>query len=167
MHVQVPDLDALVNVLKATLRTSNLHLTNAALSALPVILPAIISRPAAQNVANHPPTSSTSSLAVANNLDVGTLRLALAAFLPPGGVIDRLGEKEKAQVKAREILVSLGGYAFRASPTGSTPALKASKGHEPPIAIFEKFMKEGGLASKVWKVREQVCLMSQHVHPQY
>jgi len=80
----------------------------------------------------------------------------LNAFLPPGGVIDRLGEREKVQVKARETLVILGGYAFR-SGAGSTFSAKAGKGSETPIAIFERYLKEGGLASKVWKVREQVA----------
>lgn len=33
---------------------------------------------------------------------------------------------------------------------------KGGKGTEPPVAMFERFLREGGLASKVWKVREQV-----------
>ena len=69
-------------------------------------------------------------------------------------MIDRLGDKERAQLKARDTLVLLGGFAFR---SGSSSA-KAGKGVETPIAIFERFLKEGGLTSKVWKVREQVHL---------
>jgi hypothetical protein len=73
-------------------------------------------------------------------------------------VIDRLGDKERAQLKARDTLVILGGFAFR---SGSGSAIsKAGKGVETPIAIFERFLKEGGLASKVWKVREQVHVFS-------
>jgi len=150
----VPDSDTLINILKLSLRTSNIHLTNATLSALPPILTSLISRPGASS---QLPTSaltsstSTSSLSPTTH-DVFTLRSALNAFLPPGGVIDRLGEREKVQVKARETLVILGGYAFR-SGAGNT---KAGKGAETPIAIFERYLKEGGLASKVWKVREQV-----------
>ena len=79
------------------------------------------------------------------------------AFLPAGGVIDRLGDKEKVQAKARETLVLLGGYAFRAG--GSTISTKSGKGQETPLSIFERVLKEGGLASKVWKVREQVLLL--------
>ena len=87
-----------------------------------------------------------------------TLRQALISFLPPGGVIDRLGDKERAQLKARDTLVILGGFAFR---SGSGSAIsKASKGVETPLAIFERFLKDGGLASKVWKVREQVHVLS-------
>lgn len=89
-------------------------------------------------------------------MDAATLRQVLNAFLPAGGVIERLGDKEKAQAKARETLVILGGLAFR---TGGSSAMSKSrdKGPETPILMFERFMREGGLSSKVWKVKEQVC----------
>ncbi|KAF8974575.1 clasp N terminal-domain-containing protein [Flammula alnicola] len=164
--VDIPDTDVLINVLKSSLRTSNLHLMNATLSALPAILPVLISRPCpaqSSSSSTFAASSSTSSVSPSSNLDVVTLRLALASFLPGGGVIDRLGEKEKAQIKARETLIILGGYAFRSSGTGSTLSSKSGKGQETPIAIFERFMKEGGLASKVWKVREQSILTLVHI----
>ena len=73
-------------------------------------------------------------------------------------MIDRLGDKERAQLKARDTLVILGGFAFR---SGSGSAIsKAGKGVETPIAIFERLLKEFGLTSKVWKVREQVHVFS-------
>lgn len=78
----------------------------------------------------------------------------LAAFLPSGGVFDRLGDtREKARDKAGEILVVLAGFAFRGG--GSSISAK-SKGTETPLMIFERHMREGGLGSKVWRVREQV-----------
>ena len=144
-----------------SLRTSNLHLTNATLSALPAILPLLISH--SSNQAQLAATSLSSSVSTASVgssgvLDVVTLRQALTAFLPAGGVIDRLGDKERAQLKARDTLIILGGFAFR---SGSGSAIsKAGKGVETPIAIFERLLKEGGLASKVWKVREQVHVFS-------
>lgn len=85
-----------------------------------------------------------------------TLRQALTSFLPAGGVIDRLGDKERTQLKARHTLVILGGFAFRSGSAIS----KAGKGVETPIAIFERLLKECGLTSKVWKVREQVHVFS-------
>lgn len=88
-------------------------------------------------------------------MDAVTLRQVLNTLLPPGGVIDRLGDKEKAQSKAREALIILGGLTFRASSASSYKS--RDKGPETPLMIFERFMKEGGLGSKVWKVREQVC----------
>ena len=154
----MPDAEALIGILKASLRTSNLHLTNATLSALPAILPVLISHPNAVQLSSstHAPSASTSSVSHAN-FDLPTLRLALTSFLTAGGIIDRLGDKERAQTKARESLVILGGFAFRASGTTATIAAKVGKGQEPLISVFERYIKEAGLASKVWKVREQVC----------
>ena len=158
---QVSDPDAVINILKSSLRTSNLHLTNATLSALPAILPVLISHSTNQAQLTAPSLSSsvsTASVGSSGVLDVVTLRQALTSFLPAGGVIDRLGDKERAQLKARDTLVILGGFAFR---SGSGSAIfKAGKGVETPIAIFERLLKEGGFASKVWKVREQVHVFS-------
>lgn len=154
---QVSDPDAIINILKSSLRTSNLHLTNAALSALPTILPLLISHSTNQAQLTVPSLSSsvsTTSVGSSGVLDVVTLRQALTSFLPAGGVIDRLGDKERAQLKARDALVILGGFSFRSGSGGAIS--KAGKGVETPIAIFERLLKEVGLASKVWKVREQV-----------
>lgn len=60
-------------------------------------------------------------------------------------------------MKARDALVILAGFALRASPTSAIPS-KGAKNVETPLALFERFLKENGLASKVWKVREQVSL---------
>lgn len=104
------------------------------------------------------PSASTSSVASAF-IDIPTLRQVLTSFLPLGGLVERLGDKEKAQAKARETLVILGGFAFRSGATSAMSArAREGKGPETPIMIFERFLKEGGLASKVWKVREQVRL---------
>jgi CLIP-associating protein 1/2 len=151
---QVPDPEGLVNILKSSLRSSNSHLTSSTLSALPAILPSLITRlsHAAQFPTNASLAASSSVSSAA--FDIPILRSALNAFLPAGGVIDRLGDKEKVQAKARETLVLLGGYAFRAG--GSTVSTKSGKGQETPLSVFERVLKEGGLASKVWKVREQV-----------
>lgn len=148
-----------MNILKTSLRTSNLHLTNATLSVLPTILPVLISRPVNPLNSSGPPrpSSSTSSSSPSSLIDATTLRLILNSFLQPGGVIDRLGDKERAQTKARDTLVLLGGYSFRFGG-GSAVSSKSGKAIETPLAMFERFLKEGGLASKVWKVREQVRL---------
>jgi CLIP-associating protein 1/2 len=90
-------------------------------------------------------------------VDAVTLRQVITAFLPAGGVIERLGDKERAQVKARETLVILGGLAFRSGSTSSMSSRsRDGKGPETPILLFERFLREIGLVSKVWKVREQV-----------
>lgn len=82
------------------------------------------------------------------------------AFLPAGGVIDRLGDtREKLREKARESLVILGGMAFRSGGVGASSTLarsKEGKGPETPMMIFERYLREVGLGSKVWRAREQV-----------
>jgi CLIP-associating protein 1/2 len=94
----------------------------------------------------------------------------LLAFLPTGGVIDRLGDgREKARDAAREALVSMGTTAFKSGGTNPTPAgsfkgKDPSKGAETPLAIFERFVRELGFASKVWRVREQVRQRSFSCH---
>jgi CLIP-associating protein 1/2 len=160
MYPQINDPDGLINVLKVCLRTSNQHLTTATLTALPPLLPLLISRSVnyAQPTPSQPrsASSSTSSVAPSSVVDATTLRQVLTAFLPAGGVVDRLGDKEKAQAKARETLVVLGGLAYRTGGNSTMSSKSRDKGPETPILIFERFMREGGLASKVWKVKEQV-----------
>lgn len=99
-------------------------------------------------------------------MDAATLRQVLNAFLPAGGVIERLGDKERAQAKARETLVVLGGLAFRTGGSSTMSSKSRDKGPETPIMIFERFMREGGLSSKVWKVKEQVCCLLSEVDTQ-
>lgn len=83
--------------------------------------------------------------------------------MTPGGLFERLGDtREKPRDKAKESLVLLGGYAFKFAG-GSAFASKStsSKGPETPLAMFERFMKEAGFGSKVWRIREQVrCIHS-------
>ncbi|KZT12975.1 uncharacterized protein LAESUDRAFT_808469 [Laetiporus sulphureus 93-53] len=156
---EIPDQDALIAVLKACLRTANQHLTTATLSALPPLLPLLIARnDLARSSSGSPkPAAASTSSATPSSIDAHALRHVLTAFLPPGGVIDRLGDsREKAREKARETLVVLGGLAFRNGGTGSVMnRSRDGKGPETPLMIFEKHLRENGLASKVWRVREQ------------
>lgn len=160
--IEVSEPDTVINVLKSCLRNSNQHLTNATLAVVLSSLPPLICR------ATNPLQANAVSPS-AGAIDVATLRQALTAFLPPGGLIDRLGDKERAQAKARESLVILGGFAFRAS-SASTISSKSGKGPETPVTIFERALKEVGLGSKVWKVREQSIITLVHIrraHPHF
>ncbi|KAJ7276185.1 clasp N terminal-domain-containing protein [Mycena haematopus] len=165
--IEINDPDGLIQVLKTCLRTSNQHLQIATLSALPPLLPLLIT-PTAGNGQNalSQSTSSLNSVGHSPMVDAHTLRQILMAFLPPGGLIERLGDKERAQLKARETLVILGGLAFRSgasvSSTMSNKSMNA-KGPETPLIMFEKYLREIGLASKVWKVREQSILTLVHI----
>lgn len=162
---QITDTESLINVLKTCLRTPNQHLTTATLSCLPPLLPLLVSRAThnAHSHPHHPPPSahSSTSSSAPPTIDAHTLRQLIHAFLPAGGVIDRLGDsRDKSRDKARETLVVLGGFAFRSGGTGGAGVGKSreGKGPETPLMVFEKFLREGGLGSKVWKVREQVFL---------
>ena len=158
---QIPEPDALLQTLKTCLRTANQHLTTATLAALPPLVPLLVTRPPAQiplPSSSTSPAASTSS-AGASPVDAHALRQVLAQLMPAGGgVLDRLGDaRERPRECARETLVVMGGFAFRAGPAG-TSAMNRSrdKGPETPLQMFERFLREGGLGSKVWRVREQV-----------
>ncbi|KAI0069029.1 hypothetical protein BV25DRAFT_1817959 [Artomyces pyxidatus] len=159
--VEITDSDAVIQVLKACLRVSNQHLTTATLSALPPFLPLIlshaISRPAP--VTGPASASASTSSAGSSSVDTYTLRQVILAFLSTGGIIDRLGDaKEKAREKARESLGLIGGFAFRSGGGSVMGRSKDGKNAETPLQMFERFFKEGGLTSKVWRVREQSIL---------
>ncbi|KAK2466497.1 hypothetical protein APHAL10511_002139 [Amanita phalloides] len=156
-NLEIDDPDSLINVFKSCLRTSNLLLTTATLSALPSLLPLLITRPI--NAHNHAASLSKSTSSASLIVDAATLRQSLNAFLPTGGIIERLGEKDKVQAKARDCLVILGGLAFRVAPSSTLASRSVNgKGPETPLMIFERFLKDSGLSSKVWKVREQSIL---------
>lgn len=157
---KVPDAEAVISTLKACLKISHQHLTTAAVSVIPSLLPLII----ASGQQNHRQThqrslsNSTSASSTTTSIDAFNLRHALTTFLTPGGLFERLGDsREKPRDKARDALVLLGGYAFKFAG-GSAFASKStsSKGPETPLAMFERFMKESGFGSKVWRIREQV-----------
>ncbi|KAG9219191.1 hypothetical protein CCMSSC00406_0001601 [Pleurotus cornucopiae] len=160
MGIEVNDPDAILTVVKASLKTSNNHLTAAAVSVLPAFLPLILSHSVNHHHGVTPSaSSSTSSTAPSSVIDVPLLRHVLNQLLPSGGILDRLGDKERVQAKAREALVVLGGFAFRSGGSSSLSSRSTSgKGVETPLMIFERHLKEGGLKSKVWKIREQAIL---------
>lgn len=153
----IPDADAVIQTLKACLRISHQHLQAATLHALPPLLPLLLSSSPARPVTT--PTSASTSSAGSSSIDSYALRQALIAFLPAGGIIDRLGDaRERSREKAREGLVILGGLAFRAGGGSTLAASKSGKSQETPLQMFERLLKEIGLASKAWRIREQSIL---------
>ena len=140
-------MDGAIQGIKNCLRTQNQLRTLATLAALPSFF---------HLLTIHSPNGSTTPH------DAAVLRQALAALLPAGGLVDRLGDnREKARENARQALVVLGGIVFshsglNASTGQSLKGKESMKGPEPPMAILERFIRELGLSSKVWRVREQV-----------
>lgn len=145
-----------MNIFKNCLRSSNQHLTTAAISALPPLLPLIITQ--SQNGTgslSYPLWNETTLITSLGAVDVSTLRSVLTTLFPL--VMERLGDKDRVQVKAREFISLLGGYSFKlGSPSVATARSRDGKGPETPSMIFERLLKDLGLASKVWKIREQV-----------
>ncbi|KAG8941932.1 suppressor of tub2 mutation, partial [Tulasnella sp. 419] len=145
----ITDIDGVIAALKQCLRTPNQLLTTATLLAIPSFV---------QHLLTQHLASASSSAHGAHNI-----RQALLAFLPSGGVIDRLGETcEKARDAARAALVSITGAAFKSSTathsTHSARGKEVAKGQESSMAIVEKHLKELGLGSKGFRVREQTIL---------
>ncbi|KAG8992281.1 suppressor of tub2 mutation, partial [Tulasnella sp. 427] len=155
---ELSDVEGVIAVLKSCLRTSNQLLTAATLAVIPSFIRIISSSAsqAASGAGSNPPTPGKTGTSPA----VQHLRHAIVAFLPPGGVVDRLGEqREKARDSARLALVEISGAAFQSSPPTVGSRIKdVAKGHETPLALVEKYVKELGLGSKVARVREQTTL---------
>ncbi len=88
-------------------------------------------------------------------IDISALRLALTTILPL--VMERLGDKDRVQARARDSIALLGGYSLKLGGASvATSRSRDGKGPEAPNAIFDRLLKELGLASKTWKIREQV-----------
>ncbi|VDC06929.1 unnamed protein product [Peniophora sp. CBMAI 1063] len=155
---EVPDTDAAIQALKACLRISNQHLQTATLSALPAFLPLILGHGSSRAGPSSHDIGSTSS-AGSTSVDLYTIRQVLNAFLPQGGVLDRLGDaRERPREKARESFVLIGGYAFRAGGSSALARSGGGKNAETPLQAFERFLRESGLSSKNPRVREQSVL---------
>ncbi|THH11551.1 hypothetical protein EW145_g600 [Phellinidium pouzarii] len=138
--VELTDAEGIINTLKTCLRASNQHLSTTALAALPPFFALLTTgRP---DDSNFP-------------VDAVTLRNALTAFLPAGGLIDKLGDnRERTREKARESMVVLAGLSFRCGTSSlyaSARGRDAGKGPETPLMVWERFVREGGLQSKVWR----------------
>ena len=102
--IKIPDTDAVIQALKACLRISNQHLQTATLSALPAFLPLILGHSTSR--APQPHDIASTSSAGSASVDLYTIRQVLNAFLPQGGVMDRLGDsRERSREKARETFV--------------------------------------------------------------
>ncbi|KAF8520121.1 clasp N terminal-domain-containing protein [Gautieria morchelliformis] len=146
------DIEGVISGLNACLRTPNQHLSTATLAAILPLFPLLLRRPLS------PITSSSSHSAA--SADAAILRQALNAFLPSGGIIERLGDnREKAREKAKEALLAIGTVVFTAAPPPANSFRgKEAKGAEAPFQIYERCLREQGLASKSWRVREQSIL---------
>ncbi|KAF8312831.1 ARM repeat-containing protein [Clavulina sp. PMI_390] len=148
---EVHDVEALIATLKTCLRSSNTHLVTATISAIRAFVPKIDGKDSV-----NPRDSLASSVSSSSLRPNHDLRQAFLAFLPSGGIIDRLGEqRDTLRTLAREALIVIGSIAVRHNlPLGASTARKPDRG-ESLYGLFEKHIKEVGFGSKVWRVREQ------------
>ncbi|EPQ31293.1 uncharacterized protein PFL1_01478 [Pseudozyma flocculosa PF-1] len=137
----VVEADSITSAVKVAMRSSNQALSSAALLFLSVYISLLypvspnLEHPEPQNVVNH------------------NVRLLVSSVTP--SVIEKLGDqKERIREAARNALVELGRAAY-----GVSGAQLASSGKgkevESALGIFERLLREGGLAAKFARVREQ------------
>jgi CLIP-associating protein 1/2 len=131
-----------VNTLKTCLRTSNSQLYTPAVATIHSFLKLI------ERSILRPDTIITRQL--------------LTAFLPAGGVIDRLGDpREKTRENSRNIIATIGYLCYNSAGGIQPPTVRAAqKAIETPLAQFERLFREVGFGSKIWRVREQVRMDS-------
>ena len=118
----------------------------------------LLSSPPGDATEPGPLDASISSISSLDPRATHDIRQVILAFLPSGGIIDRLGEsRETTRSIARDTLVQIGIAALRFG-TGGSSGLRASKHEksETPYTLYERFLRDVGFASKVWRVREQV-----------
>lgn len=135
-----------MNTLKGCLRSPNQHLCMAALSTITVLYVFLTE--------NKLPNTYQ---------ELTTLRQYLNIFLPAAGIIEKLGDaKEKVREKAQQTLFTIGSLVVKA---GNLSSIQSSKGKDSKVSetsfqVFERLIREQGLNSKNWRVREQVCALS-------
>jgi hypothetical protein len=158
---EIQDVESFIPVLRMCLRTSNQLLSSAALFTLVHFCSIVLSTRVPTSHAFDAPAAESTMLRAPHTAppDINLLRTILNAYLPAGGIFDRLGDREKPQTKARELLVLLGGVSFLAGNSGQVPFKSRDKSMETPLSIYERSMKELGLGSRAWKIREQALLI--------
>lgn len=134
-----------MNTLKSCLRSPNQHLCIATLSAAATLYVLLME--------SKPRNASQ---------DSSLLRQYLSTFLPSSGIIERLGDaKEKVREKAQQVLLTIGNLIVQAGGLSTLPLSKGKDTRviETPFQLFERLIREQGLSSKNWRVREQVSVL--------
>ncbi|KAN0062589.1 suppressor of tub2 mutation [Thecaphora frezii] len=141
----VVEADLVTAALKTALRGSNQALSNSALSFLSLYVSLLY--PVAPNTEHHEPQATINH----------NVRLLVSSIT--SSVLEKLGDqKERIREAARNVLVELGRAAY-----GVSGAQLASNGKgkevESALGIFERLLREGGLAAKFARIREQAVLV--------
>ncbi|KAI3483189.1 hypothetical protein L1887_53969 [Cichorium endivia] len=137
----VVETDAVTSAVKVALKHANQALSTAALAFIPTYASMIYSG------------DGTESHSVLNH----NVRILVNSVGPL--VIDKLGDqKERIREAARTALIELANAAYAISSGHITTSGKG-KETETPLGIFERSLREAGLAAKFARVREQSVLL--------
>ncbi|SPO30716.1 related to STU1 - component of the mitotic spindle [Ustilago trichophora] len=137
----VVEPDAVTSAVKVTLKHANQSLSSASLSFIPTYASMIYSGDGSEShsVLNHNVRMLINSVTLL--------------------VIEKLGDqKERVREAARTALVELGNAAYAIS-SGHIMTSGKGKETETPLGIFERTLREAGLAAKFARIREQAVLL--------
>ncbi len=137
----VVEADAVTSAVKVALKHSNQALSTAALSFIPTYASMIYSGDGSEthHVLNHNVRNLINSVSLL--------------------VIEKLGDqKERIREAARTALIELGNAAYAIS-SGHVMTSGKGKETETPLGIFERTLREAGLAAKMARIREQSVLL--------
>ncbi|KAK0540797.1 suppressor of tub2 mutation [Tilletia horrida] len=138
---EIPDVDAVIQVLKVSLRNANQAVSAAALAYLPSLFISL----AAPTIAHGRILPSS----------VAHVRAGINHLMPV--LIEKLGDqKERVREAARKALTQLGSSAFIVSPpTDATAGARKGKELETPLMIYERLMRDNALGAKAARIKEQ------------
>lgn len=138
---EIPDSDAVIQVLKVSVKNANQAVSAAALAYLPSLFTSL----AAPSVAQGRILPST----------VAHVRAAVNHLMPI--LVEKLGDqKERVREATRKALTQLGHSAFIVSPPADTaPGARKGKEVETPLMIYERLMKDNALGAKAARIKEQ------------
>ncbi|KAJ1017761.1 hypothetical protein NDA16_005079 [Ustilago loliicola] len=137
----VVEADAVTSAVKLALKHANQVLSTASLSFIPTYASMIYSGDASEShsVLNHNVRMLINSVSLL--------------------VIEKLGDqKERIREAARTALIELGNAAYAIS-SGHLITSGKGKEIETPLGIFERTLREAGLAAKMARIREQTVLL--------
>ncbi|KAE8269225.1 hypothetical protein A4X09_0g3129 [Tilletia walkeri] len=140
---EIPDSDAVVQILKVSIKNSHQAVSTAALSYLPSLF-ASLAAPATTHGRVLPST-------------VTHVRAAVNHLMPI--LIEKLGDqKERVREISRRALTQLGSSAFIVSPPPD-PNARKGKELETPLMIFERLMRDNAMGAKAPRIKEQATLI--------
>ncbi|SAM83757.1 related to STU1-component of the mitotic spindle [Ustilago bromivora] len=137
----VVEADAVTSAVKVALKHANQALSTASLSFIPTYASMIYSGDGSEShsILNH------------------NVRMLVNSVTSPA--IEKLGDqKERIREAARTALIEIGNAAYAIS-SGHLMTTGKGKETETPLGIFERTLREAGLAAKFARIREQTVLL--------